>query len=489
VKRNTERNPPFLDKKGTIGAMGAPDGGASPALSPNKRRHQRIAALRRENLRFADALDARHRGRVLEGFESGGVEGGNDAAATHPKVAKLIGHLRACSSTSMFRQFASDSSLGYLASHTCKNRLCQICNSERKRRLRSRYWRYFEENPKLLEEFDAMHLTLTVPHTSEGWRGQRVYIKELGAAFNAMRKMRFWKQMVHAGEMTVEFTKREQGLHIHVHAVLLVHSVTRSRNKLFAEVLEAWNGMTIDGARTDTWTDERMAGIRKSVGHLSEAEFEGLVGRMDPRGSTLVGLRSLYVTSEVEKPGYRYDADLGRWIRYCRSGNPRDLSAGIMEGLKYHFEPLALKDAEGRWDVDLVHELAPVLYGQRLYRKLGAFHGVKELNIQDVSGPAEVEEMVENAGDVVVHPETGVEARRAEYRYLVADVAAAVVDPVDGRMVMRGPARLVEAETLAAALRAMVSGAIAAAVLKRNKLRKHGLYRNFGQLRPRAEAP
>lgn len=468
----------FLDNREATGAAGAPTSAATRS-SMNKKRAMRIQWLRRQNLGFAAALEDRLRDFTSTAREWGGVEAGNEVAASHPKVTKLIGNLRGCSSASMFREFAADGALSYIGSHTCKNRLCMVCNSERKRRVRSRYYRYFEERPQLLEEYDAMHLTLTVPHGRQGWRGEKVYLKPLGEAFHKLRKMAFWKERVYAGEMTVEFTSGPNGLHIHIHAILLVHRAADSRNALHREILREWNGLTVDpdAARQGFTMDQRWA-IRRSLGYMGDGAASDLIDVLDPRGSTLVGLRSLYVTSETDRKGYKYDANLGRWIRYCKAGDPNDMAAGIMEGLKYHFEPLALKTPEGDWNADLVIRLAPVLHGQRLYRKLGAWHGVKELNLADASQADEVEEMLAEASEVVVHPETGEIAEREEYQYVAADVAVARIDHL-GRLRIGGKRRPIEHRNIRDALAALVAGQIAKIVNAKNKLR-HGKARDYG---------
>ena len=467
----------FLDNREVTGAAGSPDPAAARSTA-NKRRAMRVQYLRRQNLQFADALESRLRDFTRIAEEWGGIEARNEVAASRPKVTKLIGNLRGCSSASMFREFVGDGAYSYIGSHTCKNRLCQVCNSERKRRVRSRYYRYFEERPDLLKDYDAMHLTLTVPHGLQGWRGEKVYLKPLGEAFHQLRKMRFWKQRVHAGEMTVEFTHGPAGLHIHIHAILLVHRAADSRNGLHSEILREWNQLTVDpGAARQVFTMDQRWGIRRSLGYMGDGAATELIDQLDPRGSTLVGLRSLYVTSETERKGYRFDAALGRWIRYCKSDDPKDMAAGIMEGLKYHFEPLALKKEGGGWDADLVIRLAPVLHGQRLYRKLGAWHGEKALNLADASAAEEVDEMLAEASEVVLHPETGQEADRAEYRYVAADVAVVKIDR-EGRMRIGGKVRPIESRNIRDALAALVAGQIAKIVNAKYKL-KHGKDRDF----------
>jgi hypothetical protein len=88
-----------------------------------------------------------------------------------------------------------------------------------------------------------------------------------------------------------------------------------------------------------------------------------------------------------------------------------------MECLKYHFEPFALKKPDGEYDFELIREILPKIYRKPLYQKFGAFYGVKSLNLKPpkvIGASAALDEE-----KPVYHPETGLEAEREEYQFIV----------------------------------------------------------------------
>jgi len=416
---------------------------------PNKKRLRRQAFLRRQNLEFATQMEE-HIGRM------------NFSAEKRQWGEKLIGNLRGCLSHGLFRQFKIDGALSYIGGQTCKNKFCQVCNSERKRKLRGKYWRYFDENEAIREENDFFHLTLTVPHRDgTGWRGTEVYATELIQRFNFLRKKEWWsgskkhgiEGMVSGGEYCVEFTRNENGFHTHIHALVLAKKGLRNRNRLYTQILRDWNRLTIDeGAKRQSFGENDRKGIRKSLSSLNDSEFDTIFSQLDPRGSTLVGLESLYVISAKKQKGYHWCKRLKTWKRYVGK-EAEDMMRGIVECLKYHFEPLSMKLGNDIYDVETILELGPTLHRKRLYGKFGCFYGVKELNISDSSSAVDdFDEALEEAPDLVVHPELEVMASPGDYHYITTDVANAWLN-VDGLMVIRGPTDIVLAGSARAAIK------------------------------------
>ncbi|MCB1124136.1 MAG: protein rep, partial [Verrucomicrobiae bacterium] len=139
--------------------------------------------------------------------------------------------INTCCRHALFREHLINGAKEFIGAHTCKNKLCTVCNAKRAKDLRRKYRLFFDKNPDLLHCFDFFHLTLTVPHNeSGGFRGKRWYADELMREFNFMRKKQAWKDLVYAGEFGVEVTKNENGLHIHIHSLLLVHKGPQNRN-------------------------------------------------------------------------------------------------------------------------------------------------------------------------------------------------------------------------------------------------------------------
>ena len=159
-------------------------------------------------------------------------------------------------------------------------------------------------------------------------------------------------------------------------------------------------------------------------------------------GLVLAILESLFLRATEPKPGYRYCERSGRWKRYVKPADGFDtFLGGIMECIKYHFQPMAMYE-DGRLDFDLIKEILPAIKGKPLYRKFGAFHagtknahpGAKMLNInykEDDNIQALAEDLAETGHEEVVNPETGEPALREEYQYFVVNLAKVFIDPED----------------------------------------------------------
>ena len=343
--------------------------------------------------------------------------------------------LSSCCHYSLFREHKSNGAKEFIGAHTCKHKLCPICNAQRSKNMRRKFLQFFDKNPDLLHQYDFMHLTLTVPHSKEGGKYQGFYATDLMKTFNKMRKRAFWKRMVYAGEFSVEITRNDAGLHIHIHSLLLVHKSTQNRNELHKEILLHWNKLTDGAGSRQEFTEEEKAAILKSNKHLTNWEVDG----MSPSGATFVGLESLYVSSKEQKPGYRYCPHSGLWKKYLSPKDGEFFMNGIMECLKYHFEPIALKK-DGSLNVALVVEILPAIKGQPLYRKFGAFHSgtknahpdAKMLNInanKDAELEEDINEMLEEMGTEIENPETNEPAEREDYDYFMVTMSTVYLHP------------------------------------------------------------
>lgn len=322
----------------------------------NIKRAKRISWYRRQNLNLRTAMQVFCK------------DNKNLSHKQNEELENFSRKLFQCGGLSLYRE-ESEKDNTYMHSLTCKHKMCFICNSERKRKLRLLYYHFFTvAEPDIMKKYDFMHLTLTVPHTLEGWKGSKVYNKELLQSFNELRKLFFWKQDVFAGEYSVEVTKNKNGLHVHIHSLLLVEKGLGNRNALYVNILKAWNKLTIWGDAKE-FEEKRIEGIKKSLGFLGESAIS-VIDRLNPNGSTLVGLESLYTYQKGKK-------------QYC-TGEPQSMINGIMETMKYHFEPAQLYKDKGAYDVALLAEIVPMMKGERLYGKFGAFYKEKRLNLSSV---------------------------------------------------------------------------------------------------------
>lgn len=346
----------------------------------------------------------------------------------------------------------------------CNHRLCCVCNAQRSKLLRKRYYKFFDETKRnlfvkfkhvhffprikekdkdcfvsgadLLESLDFMHLTLSIPHTNGQWRGNRYYAKEMKTAFNHMRKNDWWAKNIFGGEYSIETTKNENGLHIHIHCMVMVKKFFGSRNFLYLKIQKCWNEYTIDNWLPPAeFSEERILGMLDSFPkNMLEIERRAIIKTLDSRGSTLTGLKSLYteITSkdEYDRRTFGKFTQDGKMYAYCNVKNKISLTRGIMECLKYHFEPAAIEDSEGKIDLGLLCELLPNVYKQRLYGKFGGLYGIKSLNVQEEKLDAvntneqlsEAEEKLENAKEEMHHPFTGYPVKTGSLVFVSVDI-------------------------------------------------------------------
>ncbi|MDL2311889.1 protein rep [Bacteroidales bacterium OttesenSCG-928-B11] len=328
---------------------------------------------------------------------------------------KLIKSLGVCSCSSLYGAVGNDIEL--ITSIACSHKLCNICNWNRQKQIRRKYYRWFGENEKLAVMFrdgarkvttaaqrekwesagyvfatevkyDLMHLTLTVPHTEEnGWRGKEFYFKELTRAFNFMRKSDDWLRWVYGGEYGVEVTKGENGYHIHIHALLFVRKATRNRDKLHKVIFESWNRLTVDSnSHRKLFDDKEIESIKKG-NKLFDDDF---ISKLNPRGATLIGLENIFtINNNGEK------VRVGEW---CDSR----MMKAVMETISYHFKPKMLEKKDGNHDMENLVNILEAVHNQRLYDKFGCLYGEKSLNLKDDSLLQDFEEVKE-----LIDEETG----------------------------------------------------------------------------------
>jgi hypothetical protein len=343
--------------------------------------------------------------------------------------------LQNCCSNTLLRQHLKPNCYEFIGAQTCKNKLCNVCNYVRSKTVRRKYNTYFKQNEfvdkktgEVLErkDLDFMHLTLTVPHTeNKGWRGKQIYVTEIMAAFNKMRKMAFWQYHVFAGEFGVEFTKGANGLHIHIHSLIAVHKEMQNRNNLQKQILLAWNSLTVcPYSNRKAFDTESLTGIRKAFTNkagefrLSDTELK----QLNPQGSTLIGIENLYYYSKKKlKTGDVFNTEKQMWKHYADPENIDDLMRGVMECIKYHFEPMCLMDDKNELNFDLIAELMPEIKGKPLYRKFGNWHGLSQLNIIEkasVTNADLINDLEETANENISHPETQAVSEKDSFVYV-----------------------------------------------------------------------
>ncbi len=106
-------------------------------------------------------------------------------------------------------------------------------------------------------------------------------------------------------------------------------------------------------------------------------------------GGTLLTLETIF----------SWNSDRTDKVRAKEFGSEQMLFA-VMEAISYHFEPHAFDKDSGEYDLALLSELMPVVYGKALYKKFGCLHGEKSLNINYSSDQEQLQEDLKDTADI-----------------------------------------------------------------------------------------
>lgn len=456
-------------------------------LEHSRRRSEKLTAARVRNLKYHKEITPEVN-KMQSDIEAGVC---NEYPESLPYLEQYQKRLITCCSNALYRRLNNSRACSLISAQTCNHRLCNVCNMLRSRKLR-RKWRdfltdtiqdvpikykqahffdipdqdyepefagfnkkgkaiykkpkdiYFTSGADLLKRFDLMHLTLTVPHSDGLWNGKTYYAQELLQKFNFMRKADWWTEYIFGGEYTVETTRTGNGLHIHIHALLFVDKrLYRSRNFLSEKILRTWNRLTIDQTvEVDTGKpkherylldEKRRQGIATGYSFLEEDALNNLLLDLDKRGSTMIGLKSLFFQIKHNEL-HKYSANRvfeqdGKMFAYSHGRHTESVLKGIVECLKYHFEPCVLELPTGELDMDMVRAILPNIYQQRLYGKFGGMYGVKRLNV--VEEPLSSDDVLEDAAAYAKEafdPITGTEISKNQYFYAIADARSISYD-------------------------------------------------------------
>lgn len=355
----------------------------------NNKRSNTISSLKRKNNKLVKQINEESNIRNIE-----------ETAA----LKQFEKRLRQCSNITLYAE--EGKIINHIASHTCNHKACFVCNFLRQKKIRRKYLQWFNENTMfcrvLLEKdktklvtkfqyeknysdklivskvpFDIMHLTLTVPHTIDGFRGQIFYQQELRKAFNLMRKTKPWLEWVYGGEFGIEITKGKSGLHIHIHSLIFVRRAPKNRNKVHKMILLEWNKYTIDHDNKRTpFNQNEIEGIMKGNSLLKDSDIK----KLNPKGATMINVRTIN------------GSDYGQGKRTDKSGMD-NLIKGVLEAISYHFEPQAFDKENGSFDIPLLIELMPKLYNLRIYDRFGILYNESPLSMTNNAHQDDLEEI------------------------------------------------------------------------------------------------
>lgn len=357
----------------------------------NGKRSNIISSLKRKNLKLVKQIK-------LESKQFNNA----DLVA----LRKFDKYLTQCANLTLYEQ--DGKWIQHVASHTCNHKACFVCNYIRQKKIRRKYLHWFEENKTfgrvLLENgqskiitrfqyqknyagfeiiekvpYDLMFLTLTVPHTENGFRGEKFYQKQIRTAFNLMRKTDAWLKWVYGGEFGIEITKGENGLHIHIHSLIFVKRATQNRNKIYRMIFMEWNKYTVDPSNTRTSFDEKtIAGIKKGNSLLTDEDIQ----KLNPQGSTFVDLSTIYTWSNGVK-------------KRAKEFGSKEMMIAVMEAISYHFEPQAFDKANGEFNIPLLIELLPKLYNLRIYDRFGILYRESPLSLSNNTHVEDLKEIID----------------------------------------------------------------------------------------------
>lgn len=357
----------------------------------NGKRSNIISSLKRKNLKLVKQIKR----------ESKQMENSDLVA-----LRRFEKYLTQCANLTLYQQ--DGKLIQHVASHTCNHKACFVCNFLRQKKIRRKYLRWFGDNKifgrVLLENgntkivtryqyeknyagfeviekvpYDLMFLTLTVPHTEKGFRGETFYQMHLRKAFNLMRKTDSWLNWVYGGEFGIEITKSENGLHIHIHSLIFVKRGTQNRNKVHSMILKEWNKYTVDLSNKRTSFDEEtIVGIKKGNSILTDKD----INKLNPQGATIINLSTIYTWTHGAK-------------KRAKEFGSKEMMIAVMEAISYHFEPQAFDKANGEFNIPLLIELLPKLLNLRIYDRFGILYKESPLSMTNNAYVEDLEEIIE----------------------------------------------------------------------------------------------
>lgn len=322
---------------------------------------------------------------------------------------------------------ANDGATGIRLTMPSSHRLDEVGKVMKVNLIRKKLRKYFSDHPELFQRYDLMHLTVTVPHSKHGWRGNPNYVKEFHGMLNKLRKSDAWKKVEGSLKCT-EMTRNENGLHIHDHELVFVRKGHGNRNRLYKDLLLEVNRLSIDESRENRWDPERLKSIRENTLRFitDEKEMESIISQLDPRGSTFVALETLY-----------YVNGNGKKIR-CKQGDMTSVMRGVLEVVKYSIKPMALTDESGKFSAENAVYMMKACRYQRLFEKTGIFR-VRPGKDNTYAIRFNIEPTIEDLISAqlkgekqVLHPDTGEPMEPGTYTYMLCKTEKIFVDEENG---------------------------------------------------------
>jgi len=333
----------------------------------------------------------------------------------------------------LFKHKTNNHYLKQLVALACSShRLDPVWNYKKSKLIRGLWFRYLQET-KIHEQYQPMHLMLTVPHKNGEWKGKRFYAREFIERFNKLRKFPGWKRCIYGGEYGIEVTRKgNSGLHIHMHCLVFQHKHPSKkfgrigqRDLVNRYVRMMWRRLT--GAEI-TWYETLYVHRKDESGKFMMEETAEGVPFLDKSGSYEDESGNAHVIDSQLIRGKRkkfYLDDSDPWFGALPAEEKlKHYCDGVLECIKYHFKTDCFKGKAGTWDVELMREVLQHSRYLRMYSKFGAFYREAKLNYSRIEKAVIPEDLTVLAAEGIAPCEDGVENR--------------VTNPYNGRPAIKG---------------------------------------------------
>ncbi len=314
---------------------------------------------------------------------------------------------------------------------TCsKHRIDPVWNYIKSKKLRASIHGWMQAE-QIHERYQPMHLVLTVPHPGGVWTPPGTndeltfYAKEMVSYFNLMRKSSAWNKYIYGGLLCLEITRKgANGLHIHIHAMVLQHP-QYDRNEVYDYISAEWEQLT---GGTKCWY-ETLYIHRKAN---PEDKRSAWILETDDHGNKIWDQDR----QEFKKKKFYLDTREEWFNELSVEAKFDTYVSGVLECVKYHFKYESFKTGrkiEGtnvdEWDIQLIADVLRYSKNLRMYDKFGQLYGVKRLSLSHIEEQASVEatqgfisaepesDGVENN---VINPFTQMPAVKGEYVRVLA---------------------------------------------------------------------
>jgi hypothetical protein len=304
-----------------------------------------------------------------------------------------------------------------------KHRIDPVWNYVKSKKLRSSVHAWMKEEC-IHEKYQPMHLVLTVPHPGGKWKGKTFYAREMVERFNLMRKHPLWKKYMYGGLQCLEITRKgKNGLHIHIHAMVL-QNPEYDRNEVYEFIGREWEKGT--GALMcwyETLYIHKRATEDKKSPWICETDDEGNKIWDEAR-------------QEFKKKKFYLD-DRYEWFRDLPSEEKfQQYVNGVLECIKYHFKYESFKTGKkvdgtnvDQWDIPLIADVLKHSKNLRMFDKFGKLYGEKRLSMSYIEQEAEKEiesgmQSIEPGSDgvenIIINPYTNKPAEKGDYIRVLA---------------------------------------------------------------------